>query len=116
MNWREVARNWPAFVEVVAARWSRADATRLLAIDGNREQFEAYISRTHDLTQAEVREDVDVLLAGPLLADGVRGETTASSRGPGASHLRAEEDAAPDRGEFGADRARARPARRTRDG
>jgi hypothetical protein len=69
MTWREVAGNWPAFVEAATARWPQAEPARLIAIDGDREAFEAYISRTHDLTRAEVREDVEVLLASPLLAE-----------------------------------------------
>jgi hypothetical protein len=110
MNWREVAGNWPAFVEAAAVRWPQADATRLLAIDGNREQFEAYISETHDLTQAEVREDVEVLLAGALLP---RTETSGSAHGR--RNVPAEEPTALEDGDLaGSDRVH--PAGRLRDG
>jgi hypothetical protein len=68
MEWRQLAEDWGEFVESVGRRWPRADPAELLAIKGDRERFERYISATHDLTRSEVREDIEALLSGELSA------------------------------------------------
>ena len=68
MDWQRASRNWPAFVEAVGDRWPRVEQAELLAIEGDRDRFEAYVASRHDLTPAEVREDVETWLIGELPA------------------------------------------------
>lgn len=114
MEWREVAENWTAFVEAIGTRWPRADETELLAIDGDRERFEVYIASRHDLTPAEVREDVEAWLMGELPLDVVMDEThdDASIRESG-RHIPAGEDVYSEDADFGDDKTAERPAGRT---
>ena len=85
MKWQQVAANWPAFVEVISNRWPRTDENDLLAIAGNRERFEEYLSKAHDLTRAEAQDEVESWLMGSRPAEVVmaadRGGANLSSGG-----------------------------------
>ncbi len=117
MDWRQVAENWPAFIEAIGTRWPRTEETELLAIDGNRAEFEAYVASRHDLTPSEVREDVEAWLMGELPVDVAMDETRddANIRGS-ARHIPPGEDVYSDDADFGDDRTAERPIGRTGKG
>ena len=108
MNWRQVAENWPAFVEVISNRWARTDAAKLAAMDGNRERLEAHLSASHDLTRAEAHDEIESWLMAAVPADvGVSKERDDQSASASPRHIPAGEHAE-DRA-FGDDRAAGHP-------
>ena len=56
MDWTEIAANWPALSGSILTRWPGADEDTILAIDGDRAAFIAYISRLDHIPEAEAEE------------------------------------------------------------
>ncbi len=114
MEWQQVASNWSAFAEAISDRWPRAEDDDVLAIDGNRAEFEAYLSRVHDLTRAEAREEVAAWLEGAIPADVVMSEEhDEASIAASSQHIPAGEDVYAEDGDFGDDRVEPRPIGRS---
>lgn len=117
MEWHEVAEDWTAYVEAIGTRWPRAEETEVLAIDGDRERFEAYIASTHDLTPAEASEDVEAWLMGALPIDVAMDEARDDKNiVESGSHIPTGEDVYSEDRDFGDDRTPARPIGRTGEG
>ncbi len=114
MEWQQVASNWSAFADAISERWPRTEMNDILAIDGNREEFEAYLSRTHDLTLAESREEVAAWLEGAIPADVVMSEEhDEASIQSSSQHIPPGEDVYAEDGDFGDDRVEPRPIGRS---
>ncbi|MEE4117457.1 MAG: hypothetical protein V2I65_00390 [Paracoccaceae bacterium] len=58
MDWNEIVTNWPALTGSILTRWPGADEDTVLAIDGDRGAFVAYISRLEDIPESEAEERV----------------------------------------------------------
>ena len=114
MNWRRVAENWPAFVEVICNRWPRTDEVELTAINGDRERLEAHLSSAHDLTRAEAQDEIESWLMGVVPAAAVTSEEQDNPNiSASARHIPAGGDVyAGDRG-FGDARVEDRPSGRS---
>ena len=116
MEWQQVRENWSAFVEAIGTRWPRTDATEIVAIDGDRNRFEAYLSETHDLTRAEAREDVETWLMGELPIDVAMSEEKDNANiSNSGRHIPVGEDVYAEDGDFGDDRVGEPPLGRTEE-
>lgn len=114
MDWQQVAADWPAFLGAIKTRWPQVDDTEVLAMDGDRERFEAHLSDTHELTRAEARELVDVWLAGELPADVAMAERRDNRNiSASARHIPAGEDVYAEDNDFGDDRVEQPPLGRS---
>ena len=114
MNWRHVAENWPAFVEVIATRWPQTDEAELAAIDGDHERLEAHLSASHDLTRAEARDEIESWLMGAVPADVAMSEVRDNHNvSASARHIPAGEDVYAEDRDFGDDRAEDHPTARS---
>jgi hypothetical protein len=117
MEWQKVSANWPAFAEAILQRWPRTAEEDVLAVDGERDAFEAYIARTNDLTRAEAAEQVEDWLNGAIPADVAMAEEaddaniTASGQ-----HIPAGEDVYSEDADFGDERVPERPIGRSDEG
>ncbi|APX88588.1 hypothetical protein BV394_01635 [Brevirhabdus pacifica] len=69
MDWTLVKDNWPAFIEVITARWPRTTQNDLIGIDGDRAQFTRYLAEKHALTPTEAEEEIGLWLEGPIPVD-----------------------------------------------
>ena len=114
MNWRQVAENWPAFVEVISNRWPRTDEAKLAAMDGDRERLEAHLSASHDLTRAEACDEIESWLMGAIPADvAMSNQRDSQSASASAWQVPAGEDVYPEDRDFGDGRAEGRPTARS---
>lgn len=114
MKWQRVSADWPAFVGPIQQRWPNTTEADLLALDGDRAGLTRYLSRTHDLTQAEADEQIAVWLDGEVPSDVVMDDAHDNENiRASAAHIPPGEDVYSDDGDFGDDDAPDRPVGRT---
>ena len=114
MEWQQVAADWSAFVEAIGTRWPRMDTIEVVAIDGDRERFEAYLATVHDLTAQEARDEVETWLVGEVPADVAMSEERDDANiSASAGHIPAGEDVYSEDSDFGDDRIEERPIGRS---
>ena len=58
MEWNEIVAYWPALAGSILTRWPGADEDTVLAMDGDRPAFVAYISRLENIPEAEAEERI----------------------------------------------------------
>ena len=69
MEWKDIHANWSDLTGSILTRWPEADEDEVLAIDGVRTTFVAYIARLETLPVEEAEDRVSEWAATAMPAD-----------------------------------------------
>ena len=110
MIWRDVSRNWNAYVPAILSRWPRLDEDDVAAADGNREALAAHMADTFGYDISDARASIDDWIRGEEPVDVVMDEYRDNVRiFESRRDIPAGEDVSDDDSAFGDDRVAATP-------
>ena len=68
MTWTELTLDWTVLIERMKCRFPRIDDSAMSLCHQDRTRFELYLARLHNITQTEVREEIEDFLYVETLA------------------------------------------------
>ena len=104
MKWNDVATNWAAFVPRIMTRWPDLDENEVIAIDGNQDDFVAYLASFSDQDVVTAKSELNEWLMGEQPTDAIMHPTRDNARiNASTENMPAGEDPSDDDRRFGDD-------------
>jgi len=69
MDWKVIAKEWPALVPAIMQRWPEAEEEDLLQLDGSRDALTAYLTQVTGSSYDDVADEVAEWREGGIPAD-----------------------------------------------
>lgn len=104
MQWNDISKNWSAYTPALMTKWSELEENELLALDGNQDEFLAYLKKRTGYDTVTAQMELADWMMGAEPADAVMDSTRDNARiTDSKDEMSVGEDALSDDSKFGDD-------------